>query len=322
MHRSEEIVVVLGTGGTIAGTGAPAVVGQVTQYTAAQLGVDALVASIGAFAGAHLQTEQVCQVDSKDMGFALWRTLAERVAHHLARAEVTGVVITHGTDTLEETAYFLQRVLAPSKPVVLAAAMRPATALLADGPQNLLDAVCVASTQGVRGVVAVLAGEVHSGLEVRKVHSHRLTAFSSGDAGVLARVHDGKVCRYRHWPEAATGDAKGRWNQLPQHAADWPWVEIISSHAGADPRLLEALLNMGIEGLVVAGTGNGTVHCHLEAALHRASQAGILIWRSSRCLSGTVNGTAEIYATQPGLTPFQARVELILRLLLARNASA
>ncbi len=135
-------IVILGTGGTIAGTAAsPA---DAIGYTAAQLGVAQLVAGVPALAGLPLESEQVAQLDSKDMDFATWQRLAQRVAAHLARDEVQGVVITHGTDTLEETAYFLHRVLAPAKPVVLTAAMRPATSLQADGPQNLLDAVTLA----------------------------------------------------------------------------------------------------------------------------------------------------------------------------------
>ncbi|MBT9527770.1 MAG: asparaginase, partial [Rhizobacter sp.] len=150
----QNIIVVLGTGGTIAGTSA--VAGDNIGYTAAQIGVSQLVQAIPALSSVPLECEQVAQIDSKDMGFAIWRTLALRAAHHLARPEVTGVVVTHGTDTLEETAYFLQRVLEPAKPLVMTAAMRPATSPQADGPQNLLDAVRVAGHLGVQGVVAVL----------------------------------------------------------------------------------------------------------------------------------------------------------------------
>ena len=120
---------------------------------------------------------------------------------HLARPEVAAIIVTHGTDTLEETAYFLQRVLAPAKPVVLTAAMRPATSRLADGPQNLADAVAVATAPGARGVVVVVAGTVHSALDVRKVHPYRLDAFGSGDAGPIARVEEGRLRSFRPWPE-------------------------------------------------------------------------------------------------------------------------
>ncbi len=110
------------------------------------------------------------------------------------------MVITHGTDTLEETAYFLHRVLAPAKPVVLTAAMRPASALLSDGPQNLLDALTLAASAGARGVLAVLAQQVFGAAELRKVHSYRLDAFGAGDAGPLGRIEEGRLRRFRDWP--------------------------------------------------------------------------------------------------------------------------
>ena len=152
MQNAQALVVVLGTGGTIAGTAADAA--DNVGYRAAQLDAASLVAAIPALATVPIEVQQVAQLDSKDMGFKVWRLLAERVNEALARPEVGGVLITHGTDTLEETAYFLQRVLAPRKPVVLVAAMRPATALLSDGPQNLLDAVSVLQAPSAHGVVA------------------------------------------------------------------------------------------------------------------------------------------------------------------------
>ena len=149
-------IVVLGTGGTIAGTAASA--GDNIGYTAAQVGVEQLIAAVPPLAGWPLASEQVAQVDSKDMDAAIWRQLAQRCAHWLAQDDVQGIVITHGTDTLEETAYFLHAVLAPAKPVVLTCAMRPATALVPDGPQNLLDAVTLARDAAWCGVQAVLGG--------------------------------------------------------------------------------------------------------------------------------------------------------------------
>jgi L-asparaginase len=216
VQNIEQTVVILGTGGTIAGTAKNAA--DNVGYSAAQIGVAQLLAALPALAGLALDAEQVSQIDSKDMGFVVWRVLALRVAHHLARPEVAGVVVTHGTDTLEETAYFLQRVLAPTKPVVLTAAMRPATALLADGPQNLLDAVSVARSAGASGVVAVLAGEVHSGLDVRKRHTYRLAAFGSGDAGPIAQVEEGRLRLHRPWPKSAAVGV----DRLPEDVALWP----------------------------------------------------------------------------------------------------
>src|SRR3954470_10336314 len=146
MQSRARSVVILGTGGTIAGEAESP--GDDLSYRSAARPIAALVASLRPAPGVALESEQIAQLDSKDMDFATWRLLAMRVTSHLERREVVGVVITHGSDTLEETAYFLQRVLAPAKPVVLTAAMRPATSRQADGPQNLADAVAVATTPG------------------------------------------------------------------------------------------------------------------------------------------------------------------------------
>ena len=314
------IVAVIGTGGTIAGTSAnPA---DNVGYSAAQLGAAQLVAAVPALAGVPIEVEQLAQIDSKDMGFALWRALAERVAQQLARPEVGGVVITHGTDTLEETAYFLQRVLGPRKPVVLTAAMRPATALLSDGPQNLLDAVRVARMPGASAVLAVLAGTVHSALDVRKLHTYRLDAFGSGDAGPIGHLEEGRLRQHRPWPQAqdqALGLAR-----LPLDVSTWPRVEVLMSCAGADGRLVNALRSAGARGIVVAGTGNGSLHHELEAALLEAQADGIKVLRSTRCPQGGVveaGAAAQPALSRPGLpsagnlTPAQARIELMLSLL-------
>ena len=313
MQTIASVVVILGTGGTIAGTAAQP--GDNVGYSAAQIGVAQLVETVPALQQVQFEAEQVAQVDSKDMGFALWRSLAERVARHLGRPDVAGIVITHGTDTLEETAYFLQRVLAPVKPVVFAAAMRPATSLQADGPQNLLDAVAVAQAVGARGVVAVLAGQVHSSLDVRKRHPYRLDAFSSGDAGVLAHVEEGVLRRHRPWPE---GEALGL-ERLPADTARWPRVEVVMSHAGADGSLVRALCSDGVQGIVVAGTGNGSVHQVLESALLAAQAAGVRVWRSTRCGDGAVlAGDDDGLPAAGALTPVQARIELMLQLCTGR----
>ena len=314
MQSSATITVVLGTGGTIAGTAAEP--GDNVGYTAAQLGAAQLVAAVPALAGVPIEIEQIAQIDSKDMGFAVWRALADAVSGHLARPEVGGIVVTHGTDTLEETAYFLQRVLAPAKPVVLVAAMRPATSLQSDGPQNLLDAVTVARSDGARGVVAVLAGTLHSALDVRKVHTYRLDAFDPGDAGAIAHVEEGRVRRHRDWP---AGEAFGL-ARLPLDTTRWPVVEIVTSHAESRGEPVRALHVAGAHGIVVAGTGNGSLHHALEAALLEAQAAGVAVLRCSRCLGGSVIDAAPPTLPSAGaLTPVQARIELMLRLLAQRG---
>jgi L-asparaginase len=309
-------LVVLGTGGTIAGRADSA--HDSVGYRSAQLGVADLLQRQAA-QGLAIEAEQVAQLDSKDMDHATWLRLLQRVAHHLARPEVRGIVVTHGTDTLEETAWLLQRVLAPARPVVLTAAMRPATALLSDGPQNLADALAVAAVEGARGVVAVVAGRVHGAADVRKCHSRRLDAFDSGDAGALAVVEQGQVNVWRDWPD---GPATGL-GAVPSDTDRWPWVEIVTSHAGASGRAVDALVDAGVQGLVVAGTGNGTVHQSLEAALDRAQARGVALRVVTRCAAGpVVAGPDHRWPVLARLGAPQARVELLLDLMQARPAAA
>lgn len=309
MQSKADLIVILGTGGTIAGTAVDA--SDNVGYTAAQLGVAQLVAAVPALAARRLETEQLAQLDSKDMDFATWQRLAARVAAHLARPEVAGVLITHGTDTLEETAYFLQRVLAPVKPVVITAAMRPATALQTDGPQNLLDAVAVVADPDARGVLVVVAGVIHGAAQVRKVHSYRVDAFASADAGQLGLVEEGRV-RWLARPLAAEALGLAR---IARPAADWPRVQMVWNHVGADGAVVQALLAQGVEGLVVGGTGNGTLSLALEQALRRAQTAGVRVLRSTRCDAGPVTASEEALPSAGALSPVKARIELLLELL-------
>ena len=315
MQNKTPTVVILGTGGTIAGTSNSA--SDNVGYTAAQLTAADLVSAIPALRAFNLEVEQVAQLDSKDMSFGVWRALALRCAHQLARDEVAGIVITHGTDTLEETAYFLHRVLHANKPVVLTAAMRPATSNQADGPQNLVDAVTLVSSVGAQGVMAVVAGTVHSAVDVRKVHTYQLDAFSSGDSGALARVEEGAVRQLRAWPASvAMCAADSLTSTLPELDEAWPQVEIVSSHAGVTARQVRALVAAGVHGLVVSATGNGTVHQTLEAALIEAQLSGVKVLRATRCNDGRIVGNAAAELPSAGeLTPVKARIELMLQLL-------
>lgn len=319
-------VVVLGTGGTIAGTAQSAA--DNVGYTAAQVGVAQLLAGVPGLptllGGRRLVSEQVAQVDSKDMNFAVWQALALRVCDHLASPDVQAVVITHGTDTLEETAYFLQAVLPVelinAKPVVFTCAMRPASSLAPDGPQNLLDAVAVALSPGAHGVVAVCAGTVHTALDVQKSHTYRLDAFSSGDAGPMGFVEESELRLLKNWPLAHINKAQIAIEEIAT-GADWPRVEIVMSYAGGGAAVVDALLlplsGAGpLRGLVVAGTGNGTIHRDLEAALRRAVKAGVSVLRASRCANGRVLATQRAeFAHANGLSAVKARVTLMLALM-------
>jgi L-asparaginase len=306
-------VVVLGTGGTIAGTATSA--SDHTGYTAGQLGVQHLLDAVpglqDSLQGHALACEQVAQLDSKDMDHATWQVLAQRCMHWLAQSDVLGIVITHGTDTLEETAWFLQMVLETTKSVVLTCAMRPATALAPDGPQNLLDAMAVVRDPMARGVLAVCAGRIHSARDVQKVHPYRLDAFSSGEAGPRGWVEQGRA----RWSDP------GAWPVVHAHAhqaltvpaADWPWVVVLHSHAGADALQVRALVAAGVKGLVVAGTGNGTVHQSLLEALADAQMQGVAVRLTTRCAEGQVVGQPAVLQSAPrGLNAYKARVSLML----------
>ena len=316
-----QCIVILGTGGTIAGLSASA--SDNIGYTAAQVGVDQLVAAIPSLTdGGPVLTEQVAQIDSKDMGFGVWAQLAARVGHYLARDDVGGIVITHGTDTIEETAFFLQAVCQPEKPVVLTCAMRPASALVPDGPQNVIDALTVARHPGASSVSVVCAGNIHSAIEVQKVHTYQLDAFSSGDSGPIGFIEEGKLRLVRNWPLAPVIRAQAAMKTIATVAslADWPRVEIVMNYAGASGLVVDALVAQGVQGLVVAGTGNGTLHHDLEAALLQAQAGGVRVLRATRCVNGRVlPKPGDLLPDSQGLSPVKARVALVLELLTAAS---
>ena len=309
-------VVILATGGTIAGTAATAT--DSLGYTAAQLGIAQLLAAVPALAGQSIEAEQVAQIDSKDMGWATWQALGRALEAAMADETVSAIVITHGTDTLEETACLLHALHDGRKPIVLTAAMRPATAPDADGPANLAHAVRVAKAaaqRGEGGVVAVMAGRIWSARNVRKAHSHALDAFDGGGAEPLDELTP--------WPQPQPQPQALGWHGL-RHSHP-PRVEIVISHADADGWLVDAALahaqasGIRLDGLVVACTGHGTMHEKLEAALQRARDAGVVVWRSSRVARGGVQPRDGDTWPAAGLwTPAQARVRLLLELLSAR----
>ncbi len=285
------IIAVVGTGGTIAGCAQNP--GDALNYRAAVRPVQDLLAGLALPPGLAIEAQQLAQIDSKDVSEAHWRALLQAVQHQLERPEVQAVLVTHGTDTLEESAFLLQAVLQPPKPVLLVGAMRPSTALLSDGAQNLADALQLAATPGARGVLVPCAGQIYAGHEVRKLHPHRLDAFGAGDAGALAALVGGRLQRWRPWPGEGWSDPPPSPRLLPRllAAAPWPRVEWLSSHGAQSGALVRALLlqhaqadgsEAPLRGLVVAGTGNATLHEALAQALQQAEQAGVVVWRCSR----------------------------------------
>lgn len=328
MAHNNSVRVILGTGGTIAGKASRP--GDNVGYVAGQVRVEDLMAGVPALEGLPLEVEQVAQLDSKDMHLEVWKRLLERLAHHLAREDVSGVVVTHGTDTLEETAWLVESVLRPVKPVVFTCAMRPATALVPDGPQNLLDAVTVAGLADVHGTVVVCAGQVHAARDVAKVHSYRVDAFDSGDAGPLACVEEGQL-RWYHQQPAVHAEERHSEDLLQQvlAAPALPVVHVVTSHADTDGGLVKALLLAAENhpallprGLVVAATGNGTVHQDLGQALEEAQAQGVRVVRATRCARGRViPDPANPLVDSAGLSPVKARISLALALLAEDGAN-
>jgi len=297
-------------------------------YSAGEVGVADLLASVPGMhdrlQGHVLTSEQIAQIDSKDMDYGVWLALLQACERHLADSSVTAVIVTHGTDTLEETAFFLHLALGAklqAKPVVLTCAMRPATALTPDGPQNILDAMSVALDAGSRGVMVVCAGAVHAAVHVQKAHTYRVDAFESGDAGPLAWVEEGQV----RWcqPQVTLADMAEPPEKKQWRPENLPRVEIVMNYSGAGDAVVRALLAQGREdfpplsGIVVAGTGNGTVNAAMQTALDEAAAKGIQIALASRCAKGGVVRTGAPLAgfhVYPGLSPVKARVRLLLEL--------
>lgn len=305
---------VLGMGGTIAGRAERA--GDNVGYTAGQVRVEDLAAGLPALAELALDFEQVAQINSKDMRLPELQRLVARVQAHLADDAVRAVIVTHGTDTIEETAWLLQTLLAPAKPVVLTCAMRPATAVSPDGPQNLSDALAVAAHPGARGVVVVCAGRVHGAVEVAKVHPYRTDPFDSGDAGVIALVEEGRVRDLRPWPTQARHTDRV---SAFLAASAMPRVAWLSSHADAGAWEVESLLGAPaarrVQGILVAATGNASLHADLEAALHKAEAAGVRVVLANRNGAPPVPYPAQPFADIDGLAPAKARWALALDLL-------
>jgi L-asparaginase len=316
------VLMVIGTGGTIAGRSTCA--GDNVGYTAGQMNAAELLEPVMRVLPASVRSleivvEQLTQLDSKDMDEATWVLLARRVNQLVMDESVAGVVITHGTDTIEETGYWLHRAVNATKPVVLTCAMRPATALNADGPQNLVDALTVASqSRHAAGVWVVAAGVIHHPQFVSKVHPYRVDAFESVLAGPAGWIEEGQARWTLNLSElrpVAGYDARcvdvGR----------WPRVEVLFSHGGASVSMLQAVLNapgdVPLRGLVVAGTGNGTIHRDWLLLLEQAQAGGLLIWRTTRCLAGCVVPAANATEFIPsvGLPPFKARIEMALHLM-------
>jgi len=309
-------IIVLATGGTIAGAQAA---GPRRPYKSAVYSIDALIAAApGIDSLARLRTEQVASIGSQDMGEAVWRALASRAQRAQDDKSVAGVVITHGTDTMEETAYFLNLVLKGAKPVVLVGAMRPATAISADGPMNLYNAVATAADPRAwgRGVLVIANDEIHYAREVSKTNTTLIGTFRSTQRGLAGLASAGRIHFYGA-PEIRQTRG-GAFALSP--GASLPRVDIIYSHAGMGPELIEAAVGAGARGIVIAGVGNGNMAAPALRAAAAAAKRGLAVVRSSRTGGGIVERNVEVDDDANGfiaaveLNPQKARILLMLGL--------
>jgi len=312
---------ILATGGTIAGAQASQ---QSYGYKSGSFKVEDLIAAVPNLGDlAQLSGEQVANIGSQDMNDAVWLKLAKRANDLLATREVDGIVITHGTDTMEETAFFLTLTVASDKPIVLVGSMRPATAISADGPGNLHEAVAVAANPGARGrgVLVVLNDEIHAARNVTKTDTTSVETFKSLNRGPQGLVHTAQIAWFQPTDRKHTTRSEFA-GKLP---AELPRVDIIFAHANMSPSLIDAAVKGGAKGLVVAGVGDGNMTKPAVDALARAAKVGVVVVRSTRLAGGLVLRNNEVNDDQMGFvasgefTAPKARVLLQLALTKTRD---
>jgi len=309
---------VLATGGTIAGA-------QKTQadagYTSGAFSVDDLIQAVPQLKNlAELSGEQVANIGSQTMNHAVWLKLAARVNEVLNSDDVDGVVITHGTDTMEETGYFLSLVVKSDKPVVLVGSMRPATAISADGPINLYNAVALAGRPEAkgRGPLVVLNDTIHYAREAQKMHTTHMDTFDSPNRGIAGVMNTGKATFYSFISTRHTTKSEFSIDGLT--VANLPLVEVVYSYANFGGEMIDALVEKGAKGIVLAGVGDGNTTDAALAALERAAKKGVAVVRCSRTGSGIVDRNVEVNDDKLGfiagmeLSAQKARILLMLGL--------
>ncbi len=310
-------VVILATGGTIAGAGASSTG---SAYTSGQVKIEAMIDAVPNIRSlANLTGEQVANVGSQDMSVKVWLDVANRVNTLLAKPDVDGIVITHGTDTQEETAYFLNLVVKSDKPVVLTGSMRPSTALSADGPLNMYNAVAIAASPKAKGygVMVLMNDDIHSAHDVKKMITTPVHTFESPLEGLLGTCIFGEV-EFFHKPF-------GRHTVDSEFSIDGvtalPRVDIVYTCADVSADLIDIMVKAGAKGIIVAGVGDGNMNAGTLEAAKRATQMGIPVVRASRVPVGAVLIKGEINDEEYGtvssadLNPQKARILLMLALL-------
>lgn len=315
-------VVILATGGTIAGAAAS---GTQAAYKSGSVGIDTMIAAVpGINDLANLKGEQIANVGSQDMSFKILLQVAKRINELAKSNDVDGFVITHGTDTLEESAFFLNLTVKTDKPVVMVGSMRPSTAVSADGPLNLYNAVGVAADPKAkgRGVLVVMNDWIHGAHSLTKTSTTAVQTFMSPVRGLVGVATYGKNDWYTTpgWKHTINSEF-----DISQVTA-MPRVDIIFAAADSSPDLIDAAVKNGAKGIVIAGVGNGNMNMASIQAAAAAVKKGVVVVRSSRVPTGAVGRNVEINDDEMGfiasdeLNPQKARILLSLSLLKERPA--
>src|SRR5262252_10538366 len=271
-------IVILATGGTIAGAAAT---GTQSGYKSGAVGIDTMIAAVPGIANlANIKGEQISNVGSQDMSFDIMLTLAKRINQLLATPQVDGIVVTHGTDTMEETAFFLNLVVKSEKPVVLVGSMRPSTAVSADGPLNLFNAVGVAADPNAkgRGVLVVMNDWIQGAHSLTKTSTTAVQTFMSPLRGLVGVAAYGKNDFYATPTWKHTTESEFNIDNVTQI----PRVDIIFASADMSPDLIDAAVANGAKGIVIAGVGNGNMNKAAVEAAARAVKKGVVVVRASR----------------------------------------
>ena len=317
-------VVILATGGTIAGAGVTSTT--TVGYTAAVTAVEKLIENVPELSKiANVKGEQTAQIASESMTMEIWLKLAKRINTLLAQDDVDGVVVTHGTDTLEETAFFLNLVVKSEKPVVLVGSMRPGTAMSADGPLNLYRAVILAGSKDAagKGVMVMLNDTINGGREVTKTITDRVDTFQAPMTGVLGVFSGDQPVFYRKSLRKNTTETEFDVTYLDS----LPRVDIVYHYAGNAGTMIDAAVNAGAKGIVHAGTGNGSIGKAEYPAMENALKNGVVVVRSSRVGSGIISRNGEAnddkygFIASDNLNPQKARILLMLALTKTKDVN-
>lgn len=319
--QKKPTIYVLATGGTIAGTGESSTS---SAYKAGSIGVDQLLKAVPDLAKvADIKSEQIANIGSQDMNIDVWLKLVKRI-NELAKDEnISGFVITHGTDTMEETSYFLNLTAKTNKPIVLVGAMRPSTAISADGPRNLFNAVACAVDPSAsdKGVMVVMDDKILGADDIEKVHTLEVGSFENPNYGYLGFIYDGKPYFTRNTTKKHTNHSEFDVSNLTV----LPRVDIITGYANADRLFVDAAVKANTKGIVYGGVGNGNMSTDVLNALTETAKKGIPVVRSSRLPVGPtaqwdeIDDDARNFAASWFLTPQKSRILLMLALTKTKD---